>query len=282
MFADQRVLRGVSATLSFQNVNSDGTAVAPAGAVTVGVVNSAGETVIAAGTATAGSDAAPRTVALPAASNMQLDRLTATWTDAGDSSVHQTYIEVVGGYYFSLAEARAADAALANDTKFPDPAVLACRQAVEEEFEEICSVAFVPRFAVDEVTCDIGLRLQWAQVREIRSVETWNGTAWTDYTSTTDLLVRGRILQGSFCVGGRYRVAYAHGYDRPPSEVKAVALQRLLDRAVTHLTGIPDRATSFSVAEGGTYRLDQAGVRKTGMPQVDAALARWDHSVWAA
>ena len=39
--------------------------------------------------------------------------------------------------------------------------------------------------------------------------------------------------------------------------------------------GLPDRTTSFTVADGGTYRLDMPGAFKTGIPSVDAAYARY-------
>ncbi len=40
-------------------------------------------------------------------------------------------------------------------------------------------------------------------------------------------------------------------------------------------TGIPTTASSFTVADGGTYRLDLPGAWKTGLPQVDAVYARY-------
>lgn len=276
--ADQRILRAVSATLTWQPVDSSGEAADPSGVVTVKVTSSDGTEILAAGTATGGSGSQPRTVALTAAQTVDLDLLTAVWTDAGDSSTYTTTSEIVGGYFFTLAEARASDPALTNDTKFSTDKLLEARAVVEDEFERICQVAFVPRFAVETVTASSSLRLRWALPRAIRSVEWLNGDSvfvdW-DHLATTRL-TEGGFVDGCFQPGAVYRVAYEHGYDQPPAEVKTAAMVRLRDRASVALRGIPDRATSFAVAEGGSYRLDQAGVDKTGMPDVDAVLMRYE------
>lgn len=278
MVADQRILRGVAATLSWQPVDSDGEAAAPSGTVTVQVTSAGGTEVKPEGTATAGSGSDPRTVSLTPAETAELDRLTVVWTDDGDDSAATTVVEIVGGFYFTLAEARASDPALANDTKFSTPALLAARAAVEEEFESICGVAFVPRFEREIVDAGFTLNLRWPQVRSVRGVADWDGTAFVSWTDL-EYLRSGvdSIIGGPFVHGVRYQVDYEHGYDRPPAEIKAAALVRLRDRASVPLRGIPDRATSFSVAEGGTYRLDQASLSRTGIPDVDAALARNDH-----
>ena len=287
--ADQRILRGVSATLSWQNVGGDGEVAAPSGAVTVGVTRDDGTVLVAPGAATTGTGSGPRTYALAASDNTLLDLLTATWTDAGDGSTHTTYVEVVGGYYFSIAEARASDATLADAAKYPDATIVEVRREVEEEFERICDVAFVPRYGSQIVsgTNQSSFLLDQNAVRSVRSVwsysDTTNYTAWTATEIASLHTEDGRVTSRTgvpFTYGAvNLRIAYEHGLSRPPAEVKRAALQRLRDRLNQAKTGIPDRATSFAVAEGGTYRLDQAGPYKTGMPNVDATLARWSHRI---
>lgn len=274
--ADQRVLRGVAATLSWQPVGSDGEPAAPSGAVTVGVVNAAGSVVVASGTATTGSGTAPRTAALTAAQTANLDLLTVTWTDAGDGSAHTTLVEIVGGYYFSVAEARASDATLADATKYPSATIVQVRGEVEVEFEDIIGAALVPRFASELVHVHDGIILRWPYLRAVRTVETWLGTEYEAWTDLTEIYTTpsGRLSGHLFSPGARYRIGYEHGLDRPSATLKAAALTRLRDRLNWNLRGIPDRATSFAVSEGGTYRMDQAGTAKTGIPDVDAALAR--------
>jgi hypothetical protein len=40
-------------------------------------------------------------------------------------------------------------------------------------------------------------------------------------------------------------------------------------------TGVPDRAISFQVADGGSYRLAMPGAYSTGIPEIDAVYARY-------
>lgn len=284
--ADQQILRGIAATLSWQNVDQNGVAAAPAGSVTVGVTRADGTTLVAAGTATTGTGSDPRTYALTAANNTLLDMLTVTWTDAGDSSTHTTYVEVVGGYYFSTAEARASDPALTNADKYSDALIVATRREVEEEFEAICGVAFVPRYE-REILDGPGTRsllLSRQALRAVRAVWVYSDattyTAWTaDELASLDTVEFGMLTSRTgltFATGNRnLAVAYEHGLARPPAEIKRAAMQRLRSRMNSATTGIPDRATTFSVAEGGTYSLATPSADKTGMPEVDAALSRW-------
>jgi hypothetical protein len=273
--ADQRILRGVAASLSWQPVDSSGEAADPGATVTVGVVTSAGTEVLAPGTSTSGSGASPRTVALTAAQTADLDLLTATWTVG--SSIYTTTAEIVGGFYFTIAQARSSDPSLRDDTRFPTDSLVTAREAVEDEFERICGVAFVPRFS-QEIAEGAGVvRVKWPRIRTVRSIEAWSDDAWT---ATTDLASyvpteQGSII-GEFRCDRRYRIAYEHGYDQPPGDVVRVAKARLRNIASQPTTGIPDRATSYAITDGGVYALDKAGPFKTGIPEVDGVLGRYD------
>jgi hypothetical protein len=281
---DQRILRGVAATLSWQNVDSDGTAAAPSGVVTVGVTTADGTVVVAAGTATTGTGTGPRTVALTAAQTADLNLLTVTWTDAGDSSTHSTLVEVVGGWYFSVAEARASDATLTDSTKYPDAAVLTARREVEEDFERICDVAFVPRYRREQVSSQCGeILLPTPLPRTVRSVRLYSdGTSYTALTASelADLrLDPTGLICGTLGTYDRVVVEWEHGHGKPPSALKTKALRYLRFRLNEALSAIPDRATSFSIDQGGTYRLDTASQWKVGVPDIDAELQRWSMRV---
>jgi hypothetical protein len=286
--ADQRTLRGVAATLSFQNVDGDGTAVAPAGVVTVGVVTADGTEVLPPGTATSGTGSSPRTVNLTAAQTANLGLLTATWTDAGDSSVHTTTIEIVGGYFFSLAEARVSDATLANTAKYPDAAILATRRQIEDDFERICDVAFVPRYRREQLEARGGaVLLSTSLPRVIRSVRIYSdGDTFTTLTAAqlTDLIVNDTGVmygQGIPSCSDRIVVEWEHGHSRPPGNITTVALRYLRHRLNESISAIPDRATTFAITEGGTYSLTTAGAWSVGIPDIDAELDRWSKRVGA-
>lgn len=275
--ADQRILRGTAATLTWQPLGSDGEIAAPADPVTVQVNRADGTELLAAGTATSGSDNSPRSVVLPATDTQYLDLLTVVWTDADDST-WTTYAEIVGGFYFTIAEARASDPALSNDTKYPTPALIEARNAVELEIETICGVAFVPRFTIEVIT---GRRLTWPQIRRLRNVSSWDGITYDPWTDITYLNPSDQgVIYGLGC--SQYRVEYEHGYDRPPADIKAAALVRLRHRVSAPLSGIPDKATTFSVAEGGTYGLMRAGIDTFGIDDVDSVLARHVHRSFVA
>lgn len=284
--ADQQILRGVAATLSWQNLGSDGEIAAPSGAVTVGVTRADGTVLVSPGTATSGSGSDPRTYSLTSANNQLLDLLTVTWTDGGDSSTHTTYVDVVGGYYFTIAEARLSDASLFDGNKYTNAAIATARREVEEEFERICGVAFVPRFRreVQSGTGGAELLLDMQEPRVIRGVRNYTDlTGYTDWTSDelSSLvlddwgLISSRTGVTFECGNQNLVIAYEHGHSRPPGEVKRAALTRLRSRLNMALSAVPDRASQFTVTEGGTYRLDTAGALKTGLPDVDGVLDRY-------
>ena len=281
----QRVLRGVAASLSFTNVDQNGTPVAAAGAVTAGVTRADGTEVLAAGSATTSGGTGVYLRALTAAQTALLGQLTATWTDAGDSSTHTTTVEVVGGYYFSLAEARAADTTLADDTRYPDATVLRFRQQVEVECEEICGQAFVPRYRRVRVDGNgsNGLLLPDPRARAVRSLRIYSGIAYQAYSADelADLVVTdaGEVLRSSGAVfpsgDDNILVEYEHGWDAPPADLKEAALTRLRYRLTAARSAIPDRATSMQTEGGMTFRLDRPDRRKTGIPEVDATYGRY-------
>jgi hypothetical protein len=70
-------------------------------------------------------------------------------------------------------------------------------------------------------------------------------------------------------------VEYEVGLNRPPADLLRAAKTRF--RAWTNVTrsGVPDRALSYTTAQGTSYRLDQPGAFKTGIPEVDAIYGRY-------
>jgi hypothetical protein len=260
----QRVLRGTSATVEVEWLDSEGSAVPPP-TVTVGVTRANGTVLVPAGTVTAPNGS----YTLTPAQTALLDELTLTWTSV--DSVRTATVEVVGGFYFSLAQARSVDRSLEDVSRYPTAEVLATRQEVEEEFEAICEVSFVPRFRRAVLR---GRVLPDPLVRRIRSVSV-GGVAYTaaqvaavsfDPAGVVNLPTRGEAV-----------IEYEHGWDAPPADLRRAAITRLRSRLNAAKSAIPERATSFSFTEGGGYRLDTPGEHKTGIPDVDAVLERYQH-----
>ena len=101
--ANQRVIAGAAATLSFQGVDQYGEPADP-GTVTVEITRADGTELVASGTATTGSGSSPRTYALTASQTAELDRLTAVWSESS-TAIAQTEIDDVGGVYVSQTQA---------------------------------------------------------------------------------------------------------------------------------------------------------------------------------
>lgn len=286
MAGDQVVLQGVAATLEWRNVDQDGEAAEP-GTVTVGVTRADGTVLIAAGTATTtvSGEVGLRRKTLTAAQTAELDQLTATWTDAGDSSAHTTTVDIVGGHLFTITEARESDPEIADN--FTTAEIIEARADVTEEVEWICARAFTPRYARATVdgTGDRELWLPGAddgRANDLRTIEavSIDGTALTAGELAELTLADDKIVYAaegdSWEFGTRNLVvAWTYGLDRPQRHLKRAVLHRLRHRLHEGTSGIPARATNFSSTEGGTFALDTAGLYKTGIPDIDAVYGRY-------
>lgn len=288
----QRILELTAANLDV-TFYADETATSADGAVTVNIVKGDGSTLISSGSTTNPSTGTYRYV-LTAANNTELQDLTLTWSGVfgGQAQSLVTNVEVVGGFFFSLAEGRAADSSLASTSSYTTAQLRDYRNEVEDEFERICNVSFVPRYHRTRLSgsgCPvvyIPRDRPHTKLRAIRSVRIYSDA--TNYTTfSTDELALctftdgGRIerLDGGIFTAGRQNIVieYEHGFDQPPLDIKRAAMMRLRYRANLSRGGVPDRATSYQVDGGGVFRLDQAGAWKTGIPEIDGPLARWSY-----
>jgi len=286
-----RVLRTAATTLTKTMYDGE-TPTDASSAVTVAITRPDG-TVVNTGTATK----PPATTGIytyilpggptsPSSVTWQLDWLTVTWscTLAGAAVTFTDRVEVVGGYLFGLAEARASDPSLgnANSTTYPAALLAVKRLEVEIECERICGQAFVPRFrrallngsGRDALaTADAWLR---APVRAA-SVAYLTGQTLTALSAgevaqlapTPDGLIMrpsGQVWPSGM---NNVRVEYEYGLDSPPPDLVDAALLRLKSLLNRPRSGVPDRVSSYS-NEAGTFRISMPGRDKTGIPDVDA------------
>ncbi|MCW2768468.1 MAG: hypothetical protein JWO11_4427 [Nocardioides sp.] len=230
------------------------------------------------------------------AAQAALKACTVTWTGtiSGATTTQTTYAEIVGGFLFSLAEGRGSDATLADTSKYPAADLVAARLEVEAECETICDRAFVPRYervVLDGTgTDEILLRhsdptRSVAEVRTVRSVK-MAARADGTFVSFTAAELAALIVTGDGTLvrtsGDRFLenraniiVEYEYGLDRPQPDLVRAALTRFRTQLNVNKSGVPDRASSFTAADGGTFRLDMPGPFKTGVPTVDAAYGRY-------
>jgi len=277
----------LSATFLVDEVPTDAT-----GSVTYAVVDAAG-TSVTTGTAT---HSGLGTYSFVLAAQSALAALTVTWsaTVAGSSTTLTTYAEIVGGFFFTLQQARNSDEVLADNEDYPTADLVGGRLEVEVECENICDQAFVPRY--DRVVLDgtgtSKLVLKHsapgrsvASVRTIRSVKMANAPDGTFVAFTSgqlaalDVTDDGTVIRTSgdiFTEGrGNVIIEFEYGLSSPPVDLVRQAFVRL--RTVLNIpkSGVPDRASSFTMTDGGTFRLDMPGPFKTGVPTVDAAYGRY-------
>jgi hypothetical protein len=286
--ANQRVLRATAATLSWQPQGADGEPADP-GTVTVAVTRADGTSVVAAGTAVSGSGTNPRTYTLTVAQTAALDRLTAVWTVSG-TTVATTFHDVVGGFYFSVAELRALETSLSSTSDYPLARLLSVRDEVETLFESACGCAFVPRFDTDRVYGWSGSRVLLSRpfIRRVRWVRQHHhyttSPAYTDYTASelTGVTVdQDTVVVLPYSTAGFESVEFGfeHGMDSPPADVRRAAMQWARLLANQTKSGVPDRATTMQLPDGGSVTLATPGVGRwhTGVPFVDEVLRRYDH-----
>lgn len=281
-----RVARTSSATLEHVFYVGE-TATDSTTTVTVAVADANGTAVTSGNAASAGVGSGRYTFPLPGQAALNL--LTVTWsaTISGTAVTEVDQVEIVGGFLFSLVEGRGSDESLSSTTRYTTAKLVEARLEVEQECEEICDRALVPRYrrALLDGTGTSELVLPTSDLRGIRAVRMAPRAGQTFVDFTTDqlaaLVATGdqvlRRVDGARWTEGLANVIveYEHGWDAPPADLRKAVLQRFRSRLNLTRTNIPDRAASFVSSEGGTYRLTLPAKYQTGLPEVDAVYARY-------
>lgn len=228
--ADQRSLTGVAAAFSWQPLDGDGIAATPAGAVTVDISRANGTSLVTGG-ATGGAGSNPRTYSLAASSCLLTDVLTAVWKDAGVERARTT-MELVGGYYASVAQIQASDPLLADTSKYPTADIIRARTEVEQAFESLTRCDFAPRYHIERLdgTGTNRIVLGWGPIRSVRSVTHYIGsTPSTTFTAAQLLALPacdGRVLTSTdlssvFLFGSaNVVIEYESGYSALPFDLR--------------------------------------------------------------
>lgn len=220
-----------------------------------------------------GTDA-PYSVSVPATANCGVYALDLTGTlDTGETVTQTRYLNFVGTHLFTLPELRASDEALADTSRFTDDYLTGIRDSVDDEFYMICDRQFTLSGRVEDVTLFGGtfylleFDVQHVYSAKVDGVDIDPSTLSIDpegvgtYTGTGSLLT----------------VYYSYGFPTVPNDVRRAAIMRAQSLAYSRDSGIPDRATSFQMGEGGFFSLATAGKNgsETGIPDVDAILRRY-------
>jgi hypothetical protein len=286
-----RIPRTAQVTLS-HTFYVDETATAPTGTLTATVKRLDG-TSVAGSPFTYTVTGTTCSFALPGQAN--LDTLTVDWagTVAGAVVTFRDIVEIVGGFYFGLKQVR--DEFTLSPTTYPTAVLADRRVEVEQECDRICGQAWVPRFArylVDGTGTD-ELPVPDMMLRTCRAASTapYAGAGFTAFTagqlSAVAAAPSGVLIRtdGGIWPYGRSNVIVEveHGADSCPAEITSAAMRRLRSKLGAPKSNVPDRAISYTVADGGVYRLTTPGPRSTGIPDVDAAYQGGGHErVWIA
>jgi hypothetical protein len=282
--ASQRFVAGVAGSVSWQPVGQDGAPADP-GTVTVTVARADG-TALATDAATVGSGTGARSFVLTVAQIATLDRLTVTWKVAG-TTVATTSAQVVGGHYFTNAEALQQEEALARLQT--DPAAMHRLRGEVEQFLEDCTrQSWVPAYDYDilPASAHTGLVLPHPVLRRVRSVDFLN----SDGTVASSLTVGecasvprhdGGVAyrQAGWCGGTHVRIGYEHGHDAPRPSLKraAITLTRMV-YARPKGSVVPSNATNFVSEMGWSAVLITPGVRGAHTSDPDVNKAIDDHT----
>ncbi|MFI6162245.1 hypothetical protein ACIA59_20165 [Micromonospora haikouensis] len=295
-----RVARTAAATLThiFEGAGEDPV---DAGDVTVTATGPDG-LVAFTGAATRDAGSGAYTYPMPAQASLTL--LDVAWSGTVDGAVvvERDQVEIVGGFLFSLRQGRDSDPSLRDTTKYPIADLTRARTEVEQECEWICDQAWVPRYrrVVLDGSGSVDLILptggdEWRGGVLMRGVRTVRAASIAPrYGQPAVPLTGDQLAALAMRPGGMLRrsdgevwtagdgnvvVEYEYGADAAPADLVRAALTRFRDRLNFDKRQVPDRAVSFTVAEMGTYRLSLPDKYQTGIPEVDAAYARYSRRV---
>lgn len=198
----------------------------------------------------------------------------ATWT--GDGGIaDETSVEVVGGFLFSLKQARSDNSALSDTDMFPSSEILEKREAVEAEFQRITKRSFTTRVRYRTFAAD-GSGAEWMLNPDAQAIEavTVNGVDVDDLTGWSVNTLGAVFYPNTIRDGDAVVVRIRYGFTDVPADIARVGAIRVADLINQENSGLPDRATTWQPEEGGTYRLATPGVGKwqTGIPEVDTTL----------
>lgn len=216
-----------------------------------------------------------------------LDRLTVVWTGvfSGITQSVTTYVDIVGGYYVSLAEIRALKN-LADTTKYPTTDLITARQWFETKFERYTGRAFVPRYRsiVAWGTGTDNMVLPDQYLRTLRAVQF--GTVDLSDAALANIALEGSgriqhfwplgvngpddtfgVYGSTFPRNAQITLAYEYGLDQAPDDVVEAAKVAIAVKLVTDLTG--NREISVQT-EIGIVRMSYPGPdRPFGIPFCD-------------
>ena len=279
----RQVLRNTAETLTVTFYSGE-TGTAADGAVTIGIVDEAGATVVASGTSTTAVGSGVYTYALAAQSNLK--KLTATWTGTfGSEMSFDTHHEVVGGWYATPAEVRAMDSILGEATTFPLADLIDAIDYSTAIIDDYTGTSWVQRYHREILngTNSDTIRVSKMFPATLLSASI-NGTALTASQITDTALFDDGTLQRKSDTwdytdpGNLVLIEVEAGVGTvAPNDLRWAARTLARYHLLEQVSRIPDRAISVQ-SEFGQIQLAQPGMnRPTPLPDVNVVLNRHRH-----
>lgn len=201
-------------------------------------------------------------------------KLTFSGTVSGVARSLVEHVQVAGGYYFTVAEARSLGPIAAS---FTDDQIERMRTTVEDQIETNLNTYMVSRLVVQKANGngESYIRLDEPYIQNLVSVLA------DGVDVTADVNLDGRYLWApttSWAYGHRnIEVRYEAGYrDHPPEDLRRKAIEATRHELLRgNRQGAPAAVLSVT-AEGWTQRMAVAGLRQPfGLPEVDAVVLKW-------
>lgn len=255
-----RILQSTASTIQV-TFNVDGVPTTSATAVTVTITRDDGTAMVTNAATTAGAGTGVYQYTLTAAQTAQLDVLTAAWsgTITGNAQTLKTTVEIVGGFMFTIDQARTA----MGDATLSAAKIAEARTYAETELEGELNYAVVPRYARDTPIAGPSYGL-WLRpfLRSVRGA-TVAGVALTSTELTSLVLNQGfvygfswpRPLLSTTAPPSPVTIRYEHGLDIPPPGATRAALAVAVEFLGGGTTGSIDPRAESIITDDGTIRL---------------------------
>ena len=251
------------------------------GSVTLGIVDSAGTTVVAAGTATTSAGSGVYTYSLAGQSNLK--ELITTWSGTWGSAMEfTTTSEVVGNFYATPAEVRAMDSLTGESSTFSAADVVEGIAYATSIIDDYCGTSFVQRYHRDTLNGTGTDTIHLTQMFPTTLLSaTIDGTALSaSKLSEIALFEDGSLVRKSDAwaftqPGNGVVIEYEFGAAKtiaPDLRLAAKTIARYF--CLEQRSRIPDRAVAIQ-SDVGQIQLAQPGMnRPTPLPDVNVVLNR--------
>ncbi len=279
----RQVLRDTAETLSVTFYSGE-TATDADGSVTIGIVDEAGATVVASGTATTSSGSGVYTYSLAAQSNLK--KLTATWSGTwGSAMTFDTHHEIVGAWYATPAEVRNMDSILGEATTFPAADLVDAIDYATAIIDDYTGASWTQRYHREVLNGTNSDTIRVAEMFPTTLLSaSIDGTALTaSQISEVALFDDGSLQRKSDTwtytnPGNGVVVEYEAGVGTvAPNDIRWAARTLARYHLLEQVSRIPDRAISVQ-SEFGQIQLAQPGMnRPTPLPDVNVVLNRHRH-----